>query len=168
MSAFTSREIEALTLAIAPAAGGEYLSFRLGAEEYGIDILRVQEIRAFEQPTWIAGAPESVCGVLNLRGAIVPIIDLRVYLGIECRRVALTATVVLNVNGQTVGAVVDAVSDVIALADDQIQPIPAFNGAIDTGYVTGICTLRQGDQVRMLILVDIQQLLRKAEVGLAH
>jgi len=168
MSAFTAQEVQALTLVVEPVAGGEYLSFRLGAEEYGIEILRVQEIRGFEQPTWIAGAPESVCGVLNMWGAVVPVVDLRTQFGMEPRHHSLTATVVLSVNGQTVGVVVDSVSDVIVLGPDQIRPIPAFNGTTDTEHITGIRALRQGDQDRMLILMDIQQLLRKPDVGLAN
>ena len=168
MTTSTSLETAAVARVSAPAhaaAEGEYLSFRLGAEEYGIDILRVQEIRGFEQPTRLAGAPESMCGVLNLRGAIV---DLRIHFGIEAHHDALTVTVVLNMNGQTVGVVVDSVSDVVAFSPGQIRPVPAFNGTIDTGHITGIATLRQGGSDRMLILVDIEQLVVKTHVGLIH
>ena len=171
MTASTSLETAAVARVSAPAhaaAEGEYLSFRLGAEEYGIGILRVQEIRGFEQPTRLAGAPESMCGVLNLRGAIVPIVDLRIHFGIEAHHDALTVTVVLNMNGQTVGVVVDSVSDVVAFSRDQIRAVPAFNGTIDTGHITGIATLRQGESDRMLILVDIEQLVVKSHVGLIH
>ena len=171
MTASSSLEAAAVARVSAPAhaaAEGEYLSFRLGAEEYGIDILRVQEIRGFEQPTRLAGAPESMCGVLNLRGAIVPIVDLRIHFGIQAHHDALTVTVVLNMSGQTVGVVVDSVSDVIAFSRDQIRPVPAFNGTIDTGHITGIATLRQGESSRMLILVDIEQLVVKTHVGLIH
>jgi purine-binding chemotaxis protein CheW len=150
------------------AAEGEYPRFRLGAEEYGIDILQVQEIRGFEPPTRLAGAPDSMCGVLNLRDAIVPIVDLRIHFGIEANNDALTVTVVLNMNGQTVGVVVDSVFDVVAFGRDQIRPVPAFNGTIDIGYITGITTLRQGERERMLILVDIEQLVVKTRVGLIH
>ena len=171
MTTSTSLETAAIARVSVPAraaAEGEYLSFRIGAGEYGIDILRVQEIRGFEQPTRLAGAPESMCGVLNLRGAIVPIVDLRIHFGMEAHHDALTVTVVLNMKGQTVGVVVDAVSDVVAFSRDQIQPVPVFNGTIDTAHITGIATLRQGETGRMLILVDIEQLMVKTHVGLIH
>ena len=117
----------------ASVAAREYLSFRLGTEEYGIDILRVQEIRGYEQPTRLVGAPEFIRGVLNLRGVIVPIVDLRVRFGIDAGFDTFTVTVVLNVAGRTVGAVVDSVSDVLELSADNIKPAPEFNGAIDAG-----------------------------------
>jgi purine-binding chemotaxis protein CheW len=96
------------------AEGGEFLTFRLGGEEYGIDILRVQEIRSYEQPTRIANAPHFIKGVVNLRGVIVPIIDLRLKLGCDTAEYnAFTVVIVLNVKGRVVGAVVDSVSDVL-------------------------------------------------------
>ena len=135
----------------------EYLTLCLGDEEYGIDILRVQEIRGFEPPTRIAGMPDFIRGVLNLRGVIVPIVDLRLRLGVESRFDAVTVTVVLNVAGRTVGAIVDSVSDVIQLARTQIKPAPEFNGAVDAGHVTGLGTVSQGERERMLILLDIEK-----------
>ncbi|MBW8828800.1 MAG: chemotaxis protein CheW [Burkholderiales bacterium] len=145
----------------------ECLTFRLGAEEYGIDILRVQEIRGYEPPTRIADAPAFVKGVLNLRGVIVPIVDLRLKFGFENAGFdAITVTVVLNVAGRTVGAVVDSVSDVIQLNSDQIKPAPEFNTAVDASYITGIGALKQGEVDRMLILVDIEQLMTSADMGL--
>ena len=148
------------------ASAGEYLTFRLGGEEYGIDILRVQEIRGYEAPTRMAGAPEFVRGVLNLRGVIVPIVDLRVRFGIEPRLDALTVSVILNVNGRTVGIVVDSVSDVMELAPAQIKPAPAFGGSLDTGHITGIATVKQGDGQRLIILLDITELMAQPELGL--
>ena len=104
-------------------AGGEFLTFRLGQEEYGIDILRVQEIRSYEQPTRIANAPAFIKGVVNLRGVIVPIVDLRMKLGCDCAEYnAFTVVIVLNVKGRVVGAVVDSVSDVLELSRDTIKP----------------------------------------------
>jgi purine-binding chemotaxis protein CheW len=150
------------------AAGGEYLTFRLGEEEYGIDILRVQEIRSYEQPTRIANAPSFIKGVVNLRGVIVPIIDLRLKLG--CEKVeynGFTVVVVLNVRGRVVGAVVDSVSDVLELGREQIKPAPEMHSAIDAGYITGIGTIKNGtDKERMLILMDIEALMSSAEMGL--
>ncbi len=146
----------------------EYLSFRLGAEDYGIDILRVQEIRGYEAPTRMAGAPEFVRGVLNLRGVIVPIVDLRMRFGIEPRLDALTVSVILNVNGRTVGMVVDSVADVLELAPAQIKPAPAFSGTLDTAHIVGIASVKSGDAARMIILLDITQLMSQPELGLTE
>lgn len=149
-------------------AAGEYLACMLGGVEYGIAILRVQEIRSYEQPTRLAGAPEFVRGVLNLRGVIVPIVDLRMTLGIQAPFDALTVTVVLSVGGRTVGAVVDAVSDVIELQPAQIQEVPQFSGVVDSGHITGLGTVKQGVSERMLILLDIQQLMTGVQMGLVE
>ncbi|MBT9503986.1 MAG: chemotaxis protein CheW [Burkholderiaceae bacterium] len=147
----------------------ECLTFRLGAEEYGIDILRVQEIRGYEAPTRIANALAFVKGVLNLRGTIVPVVDLRLKFGLEeVVYDAVTVTVVLNVAGRTVGAVVDAVSDVVALTGDQVMPAPEFNAVVGSSHVVGIGAIRQGDRERMLILLDIEALMSSAEMGLVN
>ncbi len=161
-------------------AGGEFLTFRLGEEEYGIDILRVQEIRSYENPTRIANAPSFIKGVVNLRGVIVPIIDLRVKLG--CEKVeynGFTVVVVLNVRGRVVGAVVDSVSDVLELSRENIKPSPELNSSIDASFITGIGTIKNSaaagpndaagasaDKERMLILMDIEALMSSAEMGL--
>ena len=151
----------------AKAASGEYLTFRLGAEEYGIDILRVQEIRSYEAPTRIANAPEFLKGVVNLRGVIVPIVDLRLKLGCSSAEYnGFTVVIVLNVRGRVVGAVVDSVSDVLELGKDQIKPAPELNSNIDAAYITGIGTVKNGDVERMLILMDIEALMSSADMGL--
>src|SRR5437868_12005217 len=111
----------------AVAAGGEFLTFRLGEEEYGIDILKVQEIRSYEQPTRIANAPAFIKGVVNLRGVIVPIVDLRLKLGCESNYNSFTVVIVLNVKGRVVGAVVDSVSDVLELPSEAVRPVPEMN-----------------------------------------
>ena len=145
------------------AATAEYLAFRLGKEEYAIDILRVQEIRSYENPTRIANAPEHVKGVVNLRGIIVPIIDLRMQLGCgEAQYNAFTVVVVLNVRGHVIGAEVDSVSDVIELGEDVIMPAPSMNDAV-RDFITGIACVES----RMLILMDIEALLGSAVIGLA-
>jgi purine-binding chemotaxis protein CheW len=142
---------------------GEYLTFRLGAEEYGIDILRVQEIRSYEQPTRIANAPAFIKGVVNLRGVIVPIVDLRLKLGCPAAEYnGFTVVIVLNVRGRVVGAVVDSVSDVMELTRDHIKPAPEMNASVDTNFITGIGSV--GD--RMLILMDIEALMSSADMGL--
>ena len=147
----------------AQAQNGEYLTFRLGSEEYGIDILRVQEIRSYEQPTRIANAPAFLKGVVNLRGVIVPIVDLRLKLNCENAEYNhFTVVIVLNVRGRVVGAVVDSVSDVLQLAGEAIRPAPATNTTIDTSYITGIGSVSN----RMLILIDIAALMSSADMGL--
>jgi purine-binding chemotaxis protein CheW len=143
--------------------GGEFLTFRLGAEEYGIDILKVQEIRSYEPPTRIANAPAFVKGVVNLRGVIVPIVDLRLRLGCESAEYsALTVVIVLNVKGRVVGAVVDSVSDVLELAKETIRPAPEMASAVDASFITGIGSVGE----RMLILMDIEGLMASEEMGL--
>jgi purine-binding chemotaxis protein CheW len=147
--------------------GGEFLTFRLGGEEYGIDILKVQEIRSYEQPTRIANAPAFIKGVVNLRGVIVPIVDLRLKLGCETAEYsALTVVIVLNVKGRVVGAVVDSVSDVLELGKEAIKPAPEMASAVDAGFITGIGSVKQGDVNRMLILMDIEGLMASQEMGL--
>ena len=137
-------------------AGGEFLTFRLGAEEYGIDILRVQEIRSYEQPTRIANSPAFIKGVVNLRGVIVPIIDLRLKLGCESAEYnAFTVVIVLNVRGRVVGAVVDSVSDVLELEAQHVKPAPEVSTGAEARFITGIGSV--GD--RMLILTDIEALM---------
>ena len=161
----TNRAIQAAggRAATSKAPNGEYLTFRLGAEEYGIDILRVQEIRSYEQPTRIANAPSFLKGVVNLRGVIVPIVDLRLKLGCDSAEYNhFTVVIVLNVRGRVVGAVVDSVSDVLELAGETIRPAPAMNSSIDTGFITGIGSVAD----RMLILMDIEALMSSADMGL--
>ena len=153
--------------ALKGASAGEYLTFRLGAEEYGIDILRVQEIRSYEQPTRIANAPEFIKGVVNLRGVIVPIVDMRVRFNLADVQInSFTVVIVLNIGQRTMGIVVDSVSDVLELSDDQIKPAPEFNGAIDASHIIGLGTLKSGDSERMLILMDIEKMMLDPAMGL--
>ena len=157
------------------ARSGEYLTFRLGGEEYGIDILRVQEIRSYEPPTRIANAPHFIKGVVNLRGVIVPIVDLRLKLGCDTAEYnGFTVVIVLNVRGRVVGAVVDSVSDVLELGADHIKPAPELASGIDSGFITGIGSIKgspakeAGETAteRMLILMDIEGLMSAADMGL--
>jgi len=152
-------------------SGGEFLTFRLGDEEYGIDILRVQEIRSYEQPTRIANSPAFIKGVVNLRGVIVPIVDLRMKLGCETAEYnAFTVVIVLNVKGRVLGAVVDSVSDVLELHAKDIKPAPEMSSAVDAGFITGIGAIKSGSgddaAERMLILMDIESLMASADMGL--
>ena len=147
----------------AAQSGGEFLTFRLGAEEYGIDILRVQEIRSYEVPTRIANAPAFIKGVVNLRGVIVPIVDLRLKLGCDSAEYnSFTVVIVLNVKGRVVGAVVDSVSDVLELSRDAIKAAPEMASSVDASFITGIGSVAD----RMLILMDIESLMASPEMGL--
>lgn len=141
----------------------EYLTFRLGEEEYGIDILKVQEIRGYEQPTRIANAPEFIKGVVNLRGTIVPIVDMR--LRFNCSQVeynAFTVVIILNLRNRVVGIVVDSVSDVMELAPEAVRPAPDIESAIDSGCILGLGSVGE----RMLILLDIEKLMGNVDMGL--
>ena len=142
----------------------EFLAFKLGREEYGIDILRVQEIRSYEPPTRMANAPAFIKGVINLRGVIVPIIDMRLKFNLERADYdAFTVVIVLNIGRQVVGMVVDAVSDVITLTPEQMRPVPEFSSTIDSDHLMAIGSVDQ----RMLILLDIEKLMASPEMGLA-
>jgi purine-binding chemotaxis protein CheW len=147
------------------AAKGEYLAFVLGSEQYGLDILKVQEIRGYDAVTQIANTPDYIKGVINLRGKIVPILDLRIKFNFEkIEYNELTVVIILNLGGRDVGVVVDGVSDVMALNDQQISAVPAIISKIDTKYIIGIATVED----QMMILVDIEQLIKKEELELAE
>ncbi len=146
-----------------PQGRREFLTFRLGAEEYGIDILKVQEIRGYEAPTRIANAPAFFKGVVNLRGVIVPIVDLRVRFGLgDAQYDAFTVVIVLNVAGRVVGVVVDSVSDVLDLAPEDVRDAPDVSAVIDHGCIVGLGTVGE----RMLILLDIERLIVAPEMAL--
>ena len=147
----------------AAADGGQYLTLRLGGEEYAIDILRVQEIRSYEEPTRMVNAPNFIKGVINLRGVIVPIVDLRLKLNIEkVEYNEFTVVIILNVRGTVIGAVVDAVSDVVTLTSQSIKPAPQFETAIDSRFITGLANMGE----RMLIVMNMEALLSNAEMGM--
>jgi purine-binding chemotaxis protein CheW len=160
-TAFAGQPAHATTTVVTPLR--EFLAFKLGSEEYGIDILRVQEIRSYEEPTRIANAPGFIKGVVNLRGVIVPIVDMRLKFNLESASYdSFTVVIVLNVSGRIVGMVVDAVSDVITLTAEQLRPVPEFNASIDSDHLLAIGAVDE----RMLILVDIEKLMSSADMGL--
>jgi purine-binding chemotaxis protein CheW len=146
------------------AAGArEYLTFRLDQEEYGIDILKVQEIRGYERPTRIANAPEFIKGVVNLRGTIVPIVDMR--LKFNCAKAeydAFTVVIILNLRNRIVGIVVDSVSDVMELPPESLKGAPEMDSMIDSSAVVGLGSVAD----RMLILLDIEKLMTGMDMGL--
>lgn len=146
------------------AGAREYLTFRLDQEEYGIDILKVQEIRGYEPPTRVANAPNFIKGVVNLRGTIVPIVDMR--LKFNCSKAeynSFTVVIILNLGNRIVGIVVDSVSDVMELPAESLKPAPDVDSVIGSDAVLGLGSL--GD--RMLILLDIEKLMSGADMGLA-
>ncbi len=148
-----------------PTALREFLAFKLGSEEYGIDILRVQEIRSYEKPTRIAGTPDFVKGVINLRGVIVPIVDMRIKLQLQPAHYdAFTVVIVLHVGARVMGMVVDAVSDVITLAPEQLRPVPELDAGPAAEHLLAIGALDE----RLLILVDIEKLMCGADIGLVE
>jgi purine-binding chemotaxis protein CheW len=141
----------------------EYLTFTLGSEEYAIDILKVQEIRGYEPPTLIANAPPFIKGVINLRGIIVPVVDLRIKFNLgTIEYTPFTVVIILNVAGRVIGTVVDSVSDVISLTQSQIRPAPDFSGTFDTKYIRGLAT----QDSRMMIVTDIERLMTSADMEL--
>lgn len=143
----------------------EFLSFTLGKEEYGIDILKVQEIRGYDAVTVLANTPEFIKGVINLRGIIVPIVDMRIKFNLgNVTYDQLTVVIILNVAKRVVGMVVDGVSDVISLTADQIKPAPEFGATLDTQYLMGLGTVDD----RMLILVDIEKLMTSGDMELVN
>jgi purine-binding chemotaxis protein CheW len=146
------------------AAGSrEFLTFTLGSEEYGIEILKVQEIRGYDAVTAIANAPAFIKGVINLRGVIVPIVDLRLKFNVGAAQYnQFTVVIVLNVGRRVVGIVVDSVSDVLTLTADQIKPAPEFASSVDKGFLTGLGAIED----RMLILMDIERLMLSADMAL--
>jgi len=139
----------------------EFLVFTLGSEEYGVDIQKVQELRGYDSVTQIANAPEFIKGVVNLRGIIVPIIDMRIKFNLgQPGYDQFTVVIILNLGGRVIGMVVDSVSDVITLTPAQIKPAPEMGAALNTDYLVGLGTVDQ----RMLILVDIERLMAE-EMG---
>ena len=147
------------------ATGQEFLSFTLGLEEYAIDILKVQEIRGYEAVTRIANAPEFIKGVINLRGIIIPILDMRIKFNLgEPVYNEFTVVIILNIARRIMGIVVDGVSDVIMLNNNQIKPPPEMRGAFNTDYLIGLGTVDD----RMLILIDIDKLMSSDEMGLVE
>lgn len=146
------------------ALAGQYLTLRLGEESYAIDILRVQEIRSYEQSTKMVNSPSFIKGVINLRGVIVPIVDLRLKLHIgEADYTEFTVVIILKILGTVVGAVVDAVSDVVTLSADMIKAAPQFDSGIEARFVLGLVHLEE----RTLIVMDMETLLSHAELGIS-
>lgn len=147
------------------AAANEILVFTLGREEYGIDILKVQEIRGYDAVTTLANMPKFIKGVINLRGAIVPIIDMRIKFNLgQADYNQFTVVIILNIGRRVVGIVVDGVSDVLTLSSDQIRPAPEFGGTVNTEYLLGLGAVDE----RMIILMDIEKMMTSPELQLVE
>jgi purine-binding chemotaxis protein CheW len=141
----------------------QYLSLRLGIEEYAIDIMRVQEIRSYEEPTRMVNSPGFIKGVINLRGVIVPIADLRLKLHIDkVEYNEFTVVIILNIHGTVVGAVVDSVADVLTIDADAIKPAPQFDSGMDSRFIVGL--VKEGE--RTLIVMNVEALMSNAELGM--
>lgn len=156
----SNKSESALTGNMTQEDGTQYLTFILAGEEYGVDILCVQEIRGWDSATPIPNAPPHIKGVINLRGTIVPIVDLRLCFGLDSVQYSpLTVVIVLRVeSGQSsriMGIVVDAVSDVYTLAAGQLKSAPDLGASIDTSYIRGLASIGE----KMVILLEINSLL---------
>ena len=164
-----TQAMQAAAAVATPPAGmaaneaNEFLTFTLGKEEYGIEILKVQEIRGYDAVTKIANAPEFIKGVVNLRGTIVPVVDMRIKFNLgNVEYNQFTVVIILSLAGRVVGMVVDSVSDVITLSAEQVKPAPDFSSSFDTKYILGLGTVDE----RMLILVDIEKLMTGSDMAL--
>lgn len=149
--------------ALSASAVLEFLVFTLGDEEYGVDIQNVQELRSYDTVTRLANAPEFIKGVVNLRGIIVPIVDMRIKFSLGTPVYdQFTVVIILTIAGRVMGMVVDSVSDVVTLTGEEIKPPPQMGTAINTDYLIGIGALDQ----RMLVLIDIARLMSAEDIGL--
>jgi purine-binding chemotaxis protein CheW len=144
--------------------GDEYLTFSLGNEDYAVDILKVQEIRGYENVTRLPDSPAFIKGVINLRGVIVPIVDLRLKFELgEAKYDELTVMIILNLGSRVVGIVVDSVSDVVRLPAEDVKPAPDLGGSVDTRFLKGVATTGE----RMLLLLDIERMMLSRELAIS-
>ena len=140
----------------------QYLTFALGSEEYGIEILKVQEIKGYSSITHIPNAPPHVKGVMNLRGSVVPVIDLRAKFSMDAVEYSkFTVIIVVMVGHKVAGLVVDAVSDVLNIAVSDVRPAPDFGARCDTRFISGVVTMGE----KLAVLLDMNKLLTEEEVA---
>jgi purine-binding chemotaxis protein CheW len=143
-------------------AAGQFLTFSLGQEEYGIELLKVQEIKGYSAITPIPNTPAHIKGVMNLRGAVIPIVDLRTRFGMDAiEYTQFNVIIVINVGAKIMGLLVDAVSDVLNVASDDIRPAPDFGAHVDTRFISGMASA--GDKVA--VLLDLDTLLSEADLA---
>ena len=142
--------------------GGQYLTFRLGDEEYGVEILRVQEIKGYSTVTPIPNMPAYLKGVMNLRGTIVPVVDLRVKFSMaRADYTQFTVIIVVTVGTKVMGLIVDAVSDVLNIPKGDVQATPDFGGQVDARYINGMA--KTGD--KLVVLLDIDRVMGGVDVS---
>jgi purine-binding chemotaxis protein CheW len=140
----------------------QYLTFILGTEEYGIELLKVQEIKGYISVTPIPNTPPYIKGVMNLRGAVIPVVDLRTRFGMEkITYTQFNVIIVINVGARVMGLLVDAVSDVLSLGPGDLRPAPDFGTQVDTRFITGMAS--NGDKIA--VLLDIDSLLTEADLA---
>lgn len=146
--------------------GGKYLTFGLASEQYGLEILKVQEIIGIMNVTRIPGSPQFVRGVINLRGKVIPVVDLRLTFGIEGKedteRTCIIVTQVSRTSHTvTMGIIVDDVSEVMDIIGDQIEPTPEFGSSVDTGFILAMAKVGE----KVLTLLDIDRVLSSEEIS---
>jgi len=142
--------------------GSQYLTFRLGEEEYGVEILKVQEIKGYSTITPVPNTPAYRKGVMNRRGTIVPVVDLRAKFGMsETEYTAFTVIIVLTVGTKVVGLIVDGVSDVLNIPKTDIQATPDFGAQVDARFISGMA--KAGD--KLVVLLDIDRVLGEAALA---
>jgi len=140
----------------------QFISFAVGAEEYGLDLLRVKEVIRMRQITWLPKAPSCVKGIINLRGDVIPIMDLRERFGLVAQeQTAMTRVIVVEVDGKPVGMVVDSASQVVRVPVDQFEPPPIMIGAGARDFVNAVAKL--GD--RLIIMIDVDRILSAEEMS---
>jgi purine-binding chemotaxis protein CheW len=145
-------------------SASQFLSFVLGKEEYGIEILKVQEIRGYSAITAIPNTPSYIRGVINLRGAVVPIVDLRAKFGLPATDYdKFTVIIVVTIGTRVAGLIVDAVSDVLNIARSEVEPTPEFGAAVDTSFITGMAKMAD----KLVLLLDIDRVVASADVAAA-
>lgn len=140
----------------------QYLTFKLHSEEYGVEILKVQEIKGFSQITPVPNTPAFVKGVINLRGTVVPVLDLRARFRMDAADYnQFTVIIVVNVHNRIVGLVVDAVSDVLNFRSSEVEPTPDFGGGVDTSFITGLAKIEE----RLVLLLNLESLVTDVETA---
>jgi purine-binding chemotaxis protein CheW len=156
-------QVETQAAKVAPGAEGrQYLTFRLGDEEYGVEILKVQEIKGYSAITPIPNTPSYIKGVMNLRGTIVPVLDLRARFGMsQTEYTPFTVIIVVTVGPKVMGLVVDAVSDVLDIPRENVQATPDFGSQVDARYLDGMA--KAGD--KLVVLLDIDRVLGVGELA---
>ena len=157
-------KISLMNEAVSTCHKDQYVTFTLDDEEYGVEVLKVQEIIGYQGFTRVPSVPSFVKGVINLRGLVVPIVDLRIKLSMQEKAYDnFTVILILEVRGKTIGAIVDAVSDVVNLKEDEVQATPDFASGVSVDFIAGMG--RRGD--KLIIMLDIDKVLNIGDLVIA-